>query len=113
MPAAYQNLYIEQGTSFSTTITLDDVYGSVYDLTGYTANSQIRKSYYSANASAVFLATVNANTGTVSLSLDTPTTANIAAGRYVYDTIIITPGGDATRILEGVIDISPSVSRFF
>ena len=68
MPAAYQNLYIEQGTSFSTTITLDDVYGSLYDLTGYTANSQIRKSYYSANASAVFLATVNANTGTVSRS---------------------------------------------
>jgi hypothetical protein len=111
MPAAYQNLYIEQGTSFSTTITLDDVYGNIYDLTGYTANSQIRKSYYSSNATAAFLATINANTGTVSLSLDTPTTANIAAGRYVYDTIIKTPAGDATRILEGIVDVSPSVTR--
>jgi hypothetical protein len=45
------------------------------------------------------------------LSMSTPTTANIAAGRYVYDTIIKTPSGDATRILEGVIDVSPSVTR--
>jgi hypothetical protein len=111
MPAAYQNLYIEQGTSFSTTITLDDVYGDIYDLTGYTANSQIRKSYYSSNATAAFLAIVDANTGTVSLSMSTPTTANIAAGRDVYDTIIKTPAGDATRILEGVVDVSPSVTR--
>ena len=89
MPAAYQNLYIEQGTSFSTTITLDDVYGSVFDLHGYTANSQIRKSYYSANATAVFTATVDASSSTIALSLDSLQTANIAPGRYVYDTVKI------------------------
>jgi hypothetical protein len=35
-------LYVEQGSTFSTTITLDDVYGEVYNLSGYTANSEIR-----------------------------------------------------------------------
>ena len=54
MPAAYTNIYIEQGATFSTSITLDDVYGDTYNLMGYTANSQIRKSYYSANATATF-----------------------------------------------------------
>jgi hypothetical protein len=111
MPAAYQNLYLEQGTTFNTTITLDDVYGDIYDLTGYTANSQIRKSYYSSNATAVFSTSVNAGTGTITLSLDTPTSANIKPGRYVYDTIITDTLGNKTRVLEGVIDVSPCVTR--
>lgn len=111
MPAAYQNLYIEQGTTFSTTITLDDVYGDIYDLTGYTANSQIRKSYYSSNATATFAASINPSHGTVTLSLDSPTSANIAAGRYVYDATITDMSHNVTRILEGVIDVSPSVTR--
>ena len=111
MPAAYQNLYIEQGTTFSTTITLDDVYGDIYDLTGYTANSQIRKSYYSSNATATFATSINTSHGTVTLSLDSSTSANIAAGRYVYDATITDTSYNVTRILEGVIDVSPSVTR--
>ena len=33
MPAAYQELFLEKGSTFSTSITLDDVYGVPYDLT--------------------------------------------------------------------------------
>ena len=112
MPAAYSNLYIEQGTSFSTTITVDDVYGDVYNLTNYTARGQIRKSHYSANTTAVFTTSVNPVTGSISLSLTAAATANIAPGRYVYDTIITgTLNGEVTRILEGIVEISPSVTR--
>ena len=32
MPAAYSNLYIEAGTTFSATVTIDDVYQEIYDL---------------------------------------------------------------------------------
>jgi hypothetical protein len=110
MAAGYTNLYIEQGTTFSTTITLDDVTGSAYNLTSYTASSQIRKSYYQANASATFATSINANTGTITLNLDAPTTANITPGRYVYDTILIN-GSNVIRILEGIAEIAPSVSR--
>jgi hypothetical protein len=112
MPAAYQNLYLEQGASFTTTITLDDVYGDVYDLTGYVARSQIRKSYYSANATASFVTTVNVNHGTITLDLSAATTSNIAPGRYVFDTIIIdNTHNNTTRVLEGTIDVSPMVTR--
>jgi hypothetical protein len=110
MPAAYSNLYIEQGTSFSTTIAVDDVYGDVFDLSNYVANSQIRKSHYSANTTATFATSINATEGTITLSLSAGTTANIAPGRYVYDTKI-THNGEVTRILEGIVDISPSVTR--
>lgn len=114
MPAAYSNLYLEQGTTFSTTITIDDVYGDVYDLNGFTANSQIRKSYYSSNATATFATQIDSTTGTITLSLTAGQTANIAAGRYVYDTIITAnTNGEitVTRILEGIIDVSPRVTR--
>lgn len=111
MPAAYSNLYLEQGSTFNTTITLDDVYGANYNLVGFTANSQIRKSYYSSNATATFTATIDANSATISLSLPSTVTLNISPGRYVYDTTITDTNYNVTRILEGVIDVSPCVTR--
>lgn len=113
MPAAYSNLYLEQGTTFSTTITIDDVYGEIFDLTGYVARSQIRKSYYSSSPTAEFATNINTINGTISLSLSAEQTANIAAGRYVYDTIITTDNGgnSVTRVLEGILDVSPMVTR--
>lgn len=110
MPAAYTNLYLEQGTTFTTTITLDDVYGDIYDLSGYIASSQIRKSYYSSNATAIFSTSINVGQGTITLELSSAITANIAAGRYVYDTVI-SANNTTTRILEGIVDVSPRVTR--
>lgn len=111
MPAAYQNLYLEQGTTFTTTITIDDVYGDVFDLTGYTASSQMRKSYYSSNAAATFQTTINIGQGTITLDMAANTSANISAGRYVYDTIITDGSTNVTRVLEGIVDVSPRVTR--
>jgi hypothetical protein len=111
MPAAYTNIYIEQGATFSTSITLDDVYGDAYNLVGYTANSQIRKSYYSSNATATFTASTSATEGIIYLTLSAATTANIAAGRYVYDAKITGSDSSVTRVLEGIVEVSPSVTR--
>ena len=111
MPAAYSNLYLEQGSTFNTTITLDDVYGDNYDLTGYTASSQMRKSYYSSNATATFIASISVANASISLALSSAVTANIAPGRYVYDTTITDTSQNKTRILEGIIDVSPCVTR--
>ena len=113
MAAAYQELFLEQGTTFTTNITLDDIDGVPYDLTGVTAKSQIRKSYYSANTTAEFTTTINIpNTGIILLSLDAPTTANIAAGRYVYDVAIKDTANTVTRVLEGIVNVIPQVTKF-
>ena len=86
MAAGYQELFIEQGSDYVTTITLDDIDGIAFDLTGYTGKSQIRKSYYSANATAEFTITINNPTdGIIGINLNSANTANIAPGRYVYD----------------------------
>ena len=112
MPAAYAELYLEQGATFSTTITIDDVYNNAFNLTQYTANSAIRKSYYSANASAVFSTVINVGNGTLTLNMAPNVTSNIAAGTYVYDAIIRDSIANLTiRILEGKVFVSPSVTR--
>jgi len=112
MPAAYTNLYLEAGSDFSATVLIDDIYQEIYDLTGYTAASQLRKSYYSANATATFSTTINVGAGTITMALDAANTATIRPGRYVYDTIITDSVHNVTtRVLEGVIDVSPRVTR--
>ena len=113
MPAGYQELFIEQGSNYSTSITLDDVDGTPYNLTDYLAKSQIKKSYYSANATAEFVTSIDVpENGTISLSLDSGETANIAAGRYVYDLIIKSSGNTVTRVLEGIVNVIPQVTKF-
>ena len=49
--------------------------------------------------------------GVIVLSLDADTSSNIAAGRYVYDVVIKDSSNTITRILEGIIDVSPRVTR--
>ena len=113
MPAAFQELYLEQGTTFVTTVTMDDVYGTVFDLTGSIAKGQVRKSYYSANVAAEFDAQIpDPTVGVIVLQLDAATTSNIAAGRYVYDVAIQDTANTVTRVLEGTMIVSPQVTRF-
>ena len=52
--ASKANLVIDQGSTFSTELTLLDEYGDGIVLNGYTANSQIRKWYTSATPAATF-----------------------------------------------------------
>lgn len=113
MAAGYQELFLEQGTDFLTTITLDDVNGVPYDLTDIQAKSQIRKSYYSTNPTANFTITISAPTsGRIVLQLPNATTSNIAAGRYVYDVIIKDSANTVTRVLEGIVNVIPQVTVF-
>lgn len=113
MAAGYQELFLEQGTDFTTSITLDDTDGVPYDLTDVIGKSQIRKSYYSTSTTAEFDVTITTpQDGVIFLALDSASTANIAAGRYVYDVIIKDTANNVTRILEGIVNVIPQVTRF-
>lgn len=113
MPAGYQELFIEQGATFNTEITLDDSSGAPFNLTNFTVASQARKSYSSSTIAINFQTSVaNANNGVIALSANSSVTANVAAGKLVYDVIITdSVSGNKTRVLEGQIFISPSVTR--
>lgn len=104
------NIVVDQGSSFSTTINLTDTDDTVIDLTGYTGAAQMRKHYTSSN-SVPFTVTLVAGEGTVSLSLTANATANVVAGRYVYDVELTDPNGVISRIVEGIVTVTPNVTR--
>lgn len=107
--ASKANLIIDQGTTFSTTITVTDDDGNALDLSGYTGAAQIRKHYTSSN-SVSFNVSISAATGEVTLSLTANATSNIVAGRYVYD-CELTNSGTVSRVLEGIVTVTPQVTR--
>lgn len=111
--AAYVELYLDQGTTWTNVINLtDDTTNAYINAAGYTVRSQIRRSYYSANATANITCEVtNAVTGEITLSLTAGETANIKAGRYLFDVETVDTSNTVTRILEGIITVTPEVTR--
>lgn len=108
--ATKSNIVIDQGTTFSTDLTLTDENGDILSLSGYTANSQMRKWYTSTNASVVFSSSINVDSGVITLSLTANQTSNLVAGRYVYD-VEINDNSEVSRIVEGIVTVTPQVTR--
>jgi hypothetical protein len=104
------NILIDQGTDFTTSVNLTDNSGGQLDLTGMSAASQIRKTHSSSNATSFTTALAN-NTGTLTLSLNNAVTSSLSAGRYVYDVELTDSTSIKSRILEGIVTITPEVTR--
>ena len=102
------NIYIDQGTTFSTNIELFDENDNPIDVAGYSAESQIRKHYSSLTAVNF---TTSLSTGLLVLSLSANTSMNMKAGRYVYDAKLTAPDGSVIRLVEGLVTINPAVSQ--
>lgn len=108
----YAELTIDQGTTFESTLDLVNDDGSVINVTNYVFSGQIRKSYYSSSPTAnLTLNIVDAANGNVNIYLSAATTANIKAGRYVYDVKMKDTANTVTRIVEGIITITPQVTK--
>jgi hypothetical protein len=114
MAAGYQDLYIEQGTTYVTQLTLNDVYGNPYNLAGFVVKSKAKTSYYSSNTVITFNSTVyDANNGIIQLTANADTTSslNLNGRNLVYDVIITeASSNNVTRVLEGKVIVSPAVT---
>jgi len=103
------NLIIDQGSDFSTTLDITDEEGSPIDLSTYTAAAQIRKHYTSLTKTDFTVSTTAS--GIVTLFLSANTSNELESGRYVYDVELTANTGSITRIVEGIVTITPSVTR--
>jgi hypothetical protein len=109
--AAKANIVIDQGTTFSTFLALTDDNNDIIDLTDYTARGQIRK-WYTSNSHVDFTVEIlEPTTGNIYISLDADTTAALEAGRYVYDIETVDPDTNVTRIVEGIVTVTPEVTK--
>lgn len=110
--AGYQDIFLNQGETFTTSISLDDQNGASYNLNSFAVASQMKKSYYSSNIVMTFNTTIaDANNGVITMSANSAMTANINPGKYVYDVVVKeNSSGIVTRVLEGQIIVSPGVT---
>jgi hypothetical protein len=110
----YVELYIDQGTNFNTTISIqDDLTNLAQNVEGYIIRSQLRRSLLSVNASANLACYVsNAANGEMTISLDSANTSNLRPGTYFYDIKVIDTnnGNNTTRLIEGVIFVTPEIT---
>ena len=109
--AVFANLYIDQGSSFSSTVTVEDVNDNPVDIGGYTLRGQIRKSYASTTATNFTSTISDAVNGKFTIELSPVQTGALKAGRYVYDVEVINPSNVVTRVVEGQVTINPRVTQ--
>lgn len=109
--ATISNLYIDQGTTFSSIITLTNQDGTAMNLTGYTIKSQFRKSYQTSQAYDFTASIIDATNGKVRLQLPAATSSAIKSGRYLYDIEITSNINEKFRVLEGIVVITPEITK--
>lgn len=107
--AARVNIVIDQGTTFNTTYSFTGDNDEPIDFTTFSANSQMRKSY-SSNTAYTFTVGL-ANNGVITLSMNSATTSTITAGRYMYDLEVQDVNGVRSRLVEGMVTVTPEITR--
>lgn len=116
MSAGTYDFYIEQGATFTKTVTWKDSNGSPINLTGYTARMQFRPSV---NSSTVLASATTENgkivlgggDGTIAITFSATDTAAFGFISAVYDLELASSGGFVTRLLEGGVEVSKEVTR--
>jgi len=112
--AARANLRIDRGATFSSDVTVTDTDGTAFDLTGYSAEAKMALGYASTRTRVTLTTTINGDptTGIITISLTADQTKTLEApARYVYDVEITkTSDSTVTRVIEGIITVSPDVT---
>lgn len=117
--AQYEEFTIDQGTDIAIEIhCLDPITNTAKNLVNHSVSAKLKKNYSSDSADTLIfnaIVAVPSTDGVVTISLTNTQTDLLKAGRYVYDVELssVDSSGDTTieRILEGRIQVTPSVTR--
>ena len=109
--ATVSNLFVDAGADYSTIITVAATNGQPLNLTGYSVASQMRKSYSSSTVYNFTTSVYDASQGKVRLQLNNSQSSAIPAGRWLYEVDITSPSGTQTRVLEGIVTVTPEITR--
>lgn len=111
--ATTSNLFIDQGSYFTTSVTVTGETGAAIDLTGYTVSGLMRKSYASTRSYALTCTVaIPATNGIIKVELPNTDSSAMPHGRYLYDIEVTnTDTNHKLRVVEGLVIISPEVTR--
>jgi len=105
-----QNLTINQGASFLSNIIHMDSNKNPIDISAFSARSQMRRSYYSANAIQFSCNITDGANGKITVSLAPEQTANIRGQRYLYDLEIYNLS-EVVKVSEGIVTVNFEITR--
>ena len=106
------NLTIDQGATFSKTLTVTTDGTATYNISGLTLQAQMRKSYDSSSASATFTCTiVDGAVGSYKLVLSAADTTALDSGRYVYDVELILADSTYDKVHSGIATVMPEATK--
>lgn len=109
--ATISNLFVDAGSNYSNIITVSASNGQPLNLTGYSVASQMRKSYGSTTSYNFTSSIYDATTGKIRLQLTPIQSEAIPAGRWLYDVEITSPTGSKTRVIEGIVTVTPQITQ--
>lgn len=109
--ATVANIFIDQGSDFSNIITVSDKNGQPLNLSGYSVASQLRKSYNSSTAYSFNAIVFAPATGKVRIQMTASQSEQIPPGRYLYDVEVTSSAGAKTRVVEGIVTITPQITQ--
>lgn len=109
--ASVVNLFVDQGSDYTLTLTVKDDDGNATDLTGYTVEAYFQK-WTGATQVYKFTPTVtDASAGKVQIALKGSVSDDIPSGRYSYDVVINHASNDITRrVIQGSLVLNPTAS---
>jgi hypothetical protein len=114
----WYNLCIKQGETLDISFYYwdDDQCTIPVNLTGATAEMQIRQDYSSPTAewsgsTVGGELVITGGEGRVDVQIDSATTTAFTFTEGVYDLELTMPSGDVIRLIEGNVDILPEVTR--
>lgn len=101
------DLYIYAGDTLNLKIEVTDNAGAAFDLTGYTAEAQIRAT---ADAPTAVDFTTNLVANAIELSLTAAETSTLPA-KGVWDVQVTSGTGAVTTLTGGKVTVTPEVTR--
>ena len=113
MTVYVKNLTINGGETFSEDITLFSADGTgVVDLTGFSAQSQIRKTAAHYQFADIQVGIKSAAEGLVNVSIASTINEKFRPGRYVWDLILTRPSGFKFVAVEGNALVRSGINTF-
>lgn len=107
------NFPVDRGSDFQADLTLRDDDGTPLNLASFLVEAKFSKNYNSSDKTSFTVEIVNSSGGEIRIKLSPAQTTAMKLHRYVYDVIIKAPinqGGARTRVLEGILYVSPGVT---
>lgn len=112
------NLIIDQGETWTKSISWQNSNGVAYDLSTYTARMMIRKHYADNDKNAPLASltdedaiALGSSGDNIVITIADSVTEIIPAATYYYDLELISSSQEVTKLLRGKVTVLPEVTR--